>query len=89
MHTFIKLKYYFDGCKIHCQQQSKINRGGKDEQVGTALKLWFEYVLDQVALLYGPLMHQKTKSFANQIRKDNFFATDCWFHHWEKRIHCF
>jgi hypothetical protein len=64
---------------------SKRNRPGKDEQVGSALRLWFTNVRENDARVDGPLMKQKAEELATKMGKENFFATDGWFSRWKKR----
>lgn len=61
------------------------NRGGKDEKVESALKLWFSNVREQDARVNGPLMRQKAEELAKKMGKDEFIATEGWFHRWKKR----
>jgi hypothetical protein len=61
------------------------NRSGKDGQVESALKLWFTNVREQDARVDGPLMRQKAEELAKKMGKDDFVATEGWFHRWKKR----
>jgi hypothetical protein len=63
----------------------KRNRTGKDEQVGSALKMWFTNVRENDARIDGPLMKQKAEELATKLGKDDFIATDGWFSRWKKR----
>lgn len=60
-------------------------RGGKDNEVESALKLWFTNVREQDARVDGPLMRQKAEELAKKMGKDDFVATEGWFHRWKKR----
>lgn len=51
----------------------------------SALKLWFENVREHDARVDGPLMRQKAEELANKMGKENFIATEGWFHRWKKR----
>jgi hypothetical protein len=63
----------------------KRNRSGKDDQVESALKLWFTNVREHDARVDGPLMRQKAEELAKNMGKDDFVATEGWFHRWRKR----
>ena len=58
---------------------------GKNAEVESALKLWFTNVRENDAGINGPLMRQKAKDLAKQMKKTNFVATDGWFQRWKKR----
>jgi hypothetical protein len=53
--------------------------------VESALKLWFTNVREQDARVDGPLMRQKAEELAKRMGKDDFVATEGWFHRWKKR----
>ena len=59
------------GAKQNENLSAKRKRVGKDEQVESALKLWFTDVQENDARVDGPLMRQK--------------AEDGWFNRWKKR----
>ena len=63
----------------------KRKRVGKDQQVESALKLWFTNVRQRDARVDGPLMQQKAEQLAAQMGKENFVATAGWFNRWKKR----
>ncbi|XP_025417108.1 tigger transposable element-derived protein 6-like [Sipha flava] len=58
--------------------------GGKEE-VEEALKQWFTKVRQKDVRVTGPLLRQKAEDLAKKIGKDNFVATEGWFHRWKKR----
>ena len=60
-------------------------RGGKDNEVESALKLWFTNVREQDARVDGPLMRQKAEQLAKKMGKTDFVATEGWFHRRKKR----
>lgn len=60
-------------------------RSGKDSQVEAALKIWFGRVRDKNGSINGTLIRQKAEEFAKEMGKENFTATDGWFHRWKKR----
>ncbi len=63
----------------------KRKRFGKDEQVETALVKWFEQVH---AAVNGPLLRAKAESLATkQLGKEDFVATEGWFHRFVNRQH--
>lgn len=74
-----------DAAKKNENLLTKRNRTGKDAQVESALKLWFANVREQDARVDGPLMRQKAEELANKMGKENFVATEGWFHRWKKR----
>jgi hypothetical protein len=53
--------------------------------VESALKLWFTDVREQDARVDGPLIRQKAEELAKKMGKDDFVATEGWFHRWKKR----
>ena len=63
----------------------KRKRVGKDQQVESALKLWFTNVRQRDARVDGPLMQQKAEQLDAQMGKENFVATVGWFNRWKKR----
>jgi hypothetical protein len=60
-------------------------RLGKDSQVESALKIWFNNVREKNALINGPLMRQNAEELAKTMGKEKFSATDGWFNRWKKR----
>ena len=67
----------------------KRKRTGKDEEMESALKLWFANVREKDARINGPLMRHKAEDLASKMgKKKNFVATDGWFNSWKKREHC-
>ncbi|XP_025414144.1 tigger transposable element-derived protein 3-like [Sipha flava] len=55
------------------------------EEVEVALKQWFTKVRQKDVRVTGPLLRQKAEDLAKKIGKDNFVATEGWFHRWKKR----
>lgn len=64
----------------------KRNRHGKDEDVETALLDWFTQVRQKDARVNGPLLRDKAEELARKLGKENFVATEGWFHRWTKRM---
>lgn len=62
----------------------KRERCGKDDQVESALKMWFTKVRERNAPVNGPIMCQKAEEIAKTMGKD-FVATDGWFNRWKRR----
>lgn len=74
-----------NAAKSNDNLENKRNRSGKDNQVESALKLWFTNVREKDARVDGPLMRQKADELAKKMGKEDFVATDGWFHRWKKR----
>lgn len=66
-------------------QSRKWKRSGKDANVECALKEWFVKVRDKDARVSGTLLRQKANELAAKMGKDDFKATEGWFHRWKKR----
>ena len=64
---------------------TKQNCCGKNQEVETALKLWFANVRERDARIDGPLLPQKAEDLASKLQKENFITTKGWFQHWKKR----
>jgi hypothetical protein len=58
----------------------KRKRVGKEEEVEEALKQWFTNVRQKDVRVTGPLLRQKAEDLAKKIGKDDFVATEDWFH---------
>ncbi|XP_050547232.1 tigger transposable element-derived protein 6-like [Daktulosphaira vitifoliae] len=63
----------------------KRKRVGKEEEVEDALKQWFTKVREKDARVTGPLLLQKAEELAKKMDKNNFVATEGWFHRWKNR----
>jgi hypothetical protein len=63
----------------------KRERSGKDNQVESALKIWFSKVREKNAPINGPIMCQKAEELAKTMGKEDFVATDGWFNRWKRR----
>lgn len=63
----------------------KRKRVGKEEEVEEALKQWFTKVREKDVWVTGPLLRQKAEDLAKKMGKDDFVATEGWFHRWKKR----
>lgn len=66
-------------------QSRKRKRDGKDADVEHALKEWFLKVREKDARVSGTLLREKAEELAEKMGKDNFKATEGWFHRWKKR----
>lgn len=60
-------------------------RAGKEGEVEEALKQWFTKVRDKDVRVTGPLLRQKAQNLAKEMGKNNFVATEGWYHRWKKR----
>lgn len=60
-------------------------RSGKEEQVESALLLWFINVRKNDARINGPILRQKAEELAKKMGIENFIASEGWFHRWKKR----
>ena len=65
--------------------KKKRNRAGKDHEVETALKLWFDKASGRNLPLSGPILKEKAASLAMQLCKTDFKVTDGWFSRWKAR----
>lgn len=63
----------------------KRERSGKDNQVESALKIWFRKVREKNAPVNGPMMCRKAEELAKTLGKKGFVATDGWFSRWKMR----
>ena len=62
----------------------KRQRAGKEEEVGSALFLWFQQKLSQGARLSGPLLKQKATELA-AAEGTEFTPSDGWLSRWKSR----
>ncbi|XP_022160173.1 tigger transposable element-derived protein 6-like [Myzus persicae] len=60
-------------------------RSGKEEQVESALLLWFINVRKNDARINGPILRQKAEELAKKMGIENFIASEGWFYRWKKR----
>lgn len=63
----------------------KRQRAGNHEDVDNVTSQWFAKVRKQDAMLNGPLIKAKAKSFAEKLGVQDFTASDGWFSRWKKR----
>ncbi|KAL4153417.1 hypothetical protein QTP88_001250 [Uroleucon formosanum] len=63
----------------------QISQPGKEEQVESALLLWFINVKKNDARINGPILCQKAEELAKKMGIENFIASEGWFHRWKKR----
>ena len=63
-------------CMLNENPKDKWNHCGKDQEVETALKLWFTNVLEKDARGDAPLHHKKTEDLATKLGKKNFLTTE-------------
>ncbi|XP_025409558.1 tigger transposable element-derived protein 4-like [Sipha flava] len=49
------------------------------------MKQWFTKVREKYARVIGPLLRQKAEDLAKKMGKDDFVATEGWFHRSKKR----
>lgn len=64
---------------------TKRRRTGKDREVEAALKQWCTIAREKGLHVNGPLIRQKAEDLAKRMGKDDFVATEGWFHRWKKR----
>ncbi|XP_070550158.1 tigger transposable element-derived protein 4-like [Ptychodera flava] len=62
----------------------KRQRAGKEEEVGSALFLWFQQKISQGARLSGPLLKQKATELA-AAEGSEFTPSDGWLSRWKSR----
>lgn len=74
-----------DAVKKNDNLNTKRHRSGKDDEVETALKHWYIKVCKHGTRVDGPLMRQKAEELAKKMGKNDFVATEGWFHRWKKR----
>lgn len=63
----------------------KRTRSGKNTEVDSALKTWFNNVRERKDTINGPLVRQKAEELAKILGKEDFMATDGWLQRWKKR----
>lgn len=66
MQKIFKTDVILIAAKWNYNLHSKRNQGGKDKQVGIALKLWFNIVRDQDACVGDLLLCQKAKELGKK-----------------------
>jgi hypothetical protein len=81
----LKKRIEIENLALNKNPNIKRLRSGKEEQVESALSLWFTNVRKNDVRINGPILRQKAEDLAKKMGIDNFIASEGWFHRWKKR----